>query len=144
MNTNRRFNKPFRNGRKVTVQDKLEKTPEHIRNIVYILNNNAEIRRFTSLAMIKELRACKAVPENSNVFIKFGLGKYSVCVNGLNHEYTFENNLFVDSFEKAFEDFTKHGHAILQAFVNEVNKEENSDNTNSPVEEDDVETSTAE
>ena len=53
MNTNRRFNKPFRNGKKVTVQDKLEKTPEHIRNIVYILNNNAEIRRFTSLAMIK-------------------------------------------------------------------------------------------
>ena len=144
MNTNRRFNKPFRNGRKVTVQDKLEKTPEHIRNIVYILNNNAEIRRFTSLAMIKELRACKAVPENSNVFIKFGLGKYSVCVNGLNHEYTFENNLFVDSFEKAFEDFTKHGHSILQAFVNEVIKEENSDNTNSPVEEEDAETSTAE
>lgn len=144
MNTNRRFNKPFRNGRKVTVQDKLEKTPEHIRNIVYILNNNAEIRRFTSLAMIKELRACKAVPENSNVFIKFGLGKYSVCVNGLNHEYTFKNNLFVDSFEKAFEDFAKHGHSILQAFVNEVNKEENSDNTNSPVEEDDAETPTAE
>lgn len=134
MNTNKTFKRPVNTGKRVTVHDKVAKLPEHIANIVYILNNNAEIRRFTSLAMIKELAANNVVTDTDKVFIKFGLGKYSVCINGLNHEYTFENNLFVEAFDKAFKDFSNHGHKVLQAFIKETNKKSESDNTNSPVE----------
>lgn len=144
MNTNKTFKKPFSNSKRVTVQDKIAKLPEHIANVVYILNNNAEIRRFTSLAMIKELTAANVVSATDKVFIKFSLGKYSVCINGLNHEYTFENNLFVDAFEKAFKDFATHGHKVIQTFIRETNAKSESDNANSPVEGETPETTTVE
>lgn len=134
MNTNRAFKRPVNTGKRVTVHDKVAKLPEHISNIVYILNNNAEIRRFTSLAIIKELAAANVVNDTDKVFIKFGLGKYSVCINGLNHEYTFENDLFVEAFDKAFKDFANHGHKVLQAFIKETNNKAESENANSPVE----------
>ena len=57
-----------RSFRKPTLKDKLEKVPEHIRNIVYVLNNNAEIRRFTSLTMINKLREENAISDNDKVY----------------------------------------------------------------------------
>ena len=134
MNTNKTFKRPVNTGKRVTVHDKIAKLPKHIGNVVYILNDNAEIRRFTSKRMITELIKANVITDTDKVFIKFGLGKYSVCINGLNHEYTFENNLFVEAFDKAFKDFANHGHEAIQAFIKESNKKSESDDTNSPVE----------
>lgn len=150
MNTNRKPSYTSNNGkrsfRKPTLKDKLEKVPEHIRNIVYVLNNNAEIRRFTSLAMINTLRAANAISETDKVYIKFGINKFSIIVNGLAQEQHYNNNFFIEAFSASFAAFAKSAQKLINTFCEVENRELNEeeivetakaieDNTSSPVEE---------
>lgn len=150
MNTNRKPSYTSNNGkrsfRKPTLKDKLEKVPEHIRNIVYVLNNNAEIRRFTSLAMINTLRAGNAISETDKVYIKFGINKFSIIVNGLAQEQHYNNNFFIDAFSASFAAFARSAQKLINTFCEVENREINEeeivetakaieDNTSSPVEE---------
>ena len=150
MNTNRKPSYTSNNGkrsfRKPTIKDKLEKVPEHIRNIVYVLNNNAEIRRFTSLAMINTLRAANAISETDKVYIKFGINKFSIIVNGLAQEQHYNNNFFIEAFSASFAAFAKSAQKLINTFCEVENRELNEeeivetakaieDNTSSPVEE---------
>lgn len=150
MNTNRKPSYTSNNGkrsfRKPTLKDKLEKVPEHIRNIVYVLNNNAEIRRFTSLAMINTLRAGNAISETDKVYIKFGINKFSIIVNGLAQEQHYNNNFFIEAFSASFAAFARSAQKLINTFCEVENREINEeeivetakaieDNTSSPVEE---------
>ena len=150
MNTNRKPSYTSNNGkrsfRKPTLKDKLEKVPEHIRNIVYVLNNNAEIRRFTSLAMINTLRTANAISETDKVYIKFGINKFSIIVNGLAQEQHYNNNFFIEAFSASFAAFAKSAQKLINTFCEVENRELNEeeivetvkaieDNTFSPVEE---------
>lgn len=150
MNTNRKPSYTSNNGkrsfRKPTLKDKLEKVPEHIRNIVYVLNNNAEIRRFTSLAMINTLRTSNVISENDKVYIKFGINKFSIIINGLAQEQHYNNNFFIDAFSASFAAFARSAQKLINTFCEvenrEINEEEIAetakaieDNTSSPVEE---------
>ena len=149
MNTNRKPSYTSNNGkrsfRKPTLKDKLEKVPEHIRNIVYVLNNNAEIRRFTSLAMINTLRTANAISETDKVYIKFGINKFSIIVNGLAQEQHYNNNFFIEAFSASFAAFAKSAQKLINTFCEVENRELNEeeivetakaieDNTSSPVE----------
>ena len=120
MNTNRKpsytSNNSKRSFRKPTLKDKLEKVPEHIRNIVYVLNNNAEIRRFTSLAMINTLRSGNAISETDKVYIKFGINKFSIIVNGLAQEQHYNNNFFIDAFSASFAAFARSAQKLINTF----------------------------
>ena len=150
MNTNRKpsytSNNVKRSFRKPTLKDKLEKVPEHIRNIIYVLNNNAEIRRFTSLAMINTLRTANAISETDKVYIKFGINKFSIIVNGLAQEQHYNNNFFIEAFSASFAAFAKSAQKLINTFCEVENRELNEeeivetakaieDNTSSPVEE---------
>lgn len=150
MNTNRKPSYTSNNGkrsfRKPTLKDKLEKVPEHIRNIVYVLNNNAEIRRFTSLAMINTLRTSNVISENDKVYIKFGINKFSIIINGLAQEQHYNNNFFIDAFSASFAAFARSAQKLINTFCEVENREINEeeivetakaieDNTSSPVEE---------
>ena len=150
MNTNRKPSYTSNNGkrsfRKPTIKDKLEKVPEHIRNIIYVLNNNAEIRRFTSLAMINTLRTANAISETDKVYIKFGINKFSIIVNGLAQEQHYNNNFFIEAFSASFAAFAKSAQKLINTFCEVENRELNEeeivetakaieDNTSSPVEE---------
>lgn len=150
MNTNRKPSYTSNNGkrsfRKPTLKDKLEKVPEHIRNIIYVLNNNAEIRRFTSLAMINTLRTANAISETDKVYIKFGINKFSIIVNGLAQEQHYNNNFFIEAFSASFAAFAKSAQKLINTFCEVENRELNEeeivetvkaieDNTSSPVEE---------
>ena len=150
MNTNRKPSYTSNNGkrsfRKPTLKDKLEKVPEHIRNIVYVLNNNAEIRRFTSLAMINTLRGGNAISETDKVYIKFGINKFSIIVNGLAQEQHYNNNFFIEAFSASFAAFARSAQKLINTFCEVENREINEeeivetakaieDNTSSPVEE---------
>lgn len=150
MNTNRKPSYTSNNGkrsfRKATLKDKLEKVPEHIRNIVYVLNNNAEIRRFTSLAMINTLRVSNAISEDDKVYIKFGINKFSIIINGLAQEQHYNNNFFIDAFSASFAAFARSAQKLINTFCEVENREINEeeivetakaieDNTSSPVEE---------
>lgn len=149
MNTNRKpsytSNNVKRSFRKPTLKDKLEKVPEHIRNIVYVLNNNAEIRRFTSLAMINTLRTGNVISEDDKVYIKFGINKFSIIINGLAQEQHYNNNFFIDAFSASFAAFARSAQKLINTFCEVENREINEeeivetakaieDNTSSPVE----------
>lgn len=150
MNTNRKPSYTSNNGkrsfRKPTLKDRLEKVPEHIRNIVYVLNNNAEIRRFTSLAMINTLRTGNAISEDDKVYIKFGINKFSIIINGLAQEQHYNNNFFIEAFSASFAAFARSAQKLINTFCEVENREINEeeivetakaieDNTSSPVEE---------
>lgn len=150
MNTNRKPSYTSNNGkrsfRKPTLKDKLEKVPEHIRNIVYVLNNNAEIRRFTSLAMINTLRTSNVISENDKVYIKFGINKFSIIINSLAQEQHYNNNFFIEAFSASFAAFARSAQKLINTFCEVENREINEeeivetakaieDNTSSPVEE---------
>lgn len=150
MNTNRKPSYTSNNGkrsfRKLTLKDKLEKVPEHIRNIVYVLNNNAEIRRFTSLAMINTLRTSNVISETDKVYIKFGINKFSIIINGLAQEQHYNNNFFIEAFSASFAAFARSAQKLINTFCEVENREINEeeivetakaieDNTSSPVEE---------
>lgn len=150
MNTNKKPSYTSNNGkrsfRKPTLKDKLEKVPEHIRNIVYVLNNNAEIRRFTSLAMINTLRTSNVISENDKVYIKFGINKFSIIINGLAQEQHYNNNFFIEAFSASFAAFARSAQKLINTFCEVENREINEeeivetakaieDNTSSPVEE---------
>lgn len=145
MNTNKKPNYTTNNSkrsfRKPTLKDKLEKVPEHIRNIVYVLNNNAEIRRFTSLAMIDTLRKENVITENDKVYIKFNTNKFSIIINGLGQEQHYNNNFFIEAFESSFVSFAKLAKNLINTFcevenkeIEEETKEQNENNDSSPVE----------
>lgn len=146
MNTNKKpsytTNNSKRSFRKPTLKDKLEKVPEHIRNIVYVLNNNAEIRRFTSLAMIDTLRKENVITENDKVYIKFNTNKFSIIINGLGQEQHYNNNFFIEAFESSFVSFAKLAKNLINTFCEVENKEieeetnkQDENNNTSPVEE---------
>lgn len=150
MNTNRKpsytSNNVKRSFRKPTLKDKLEKVPEHIRNIIYVLNNNAEIRRFTSLAMINTLRTSNVISETDKVYIKFGINKFSIIINGLAQEQHYNNNFFIEAFSASFAAFARSAQKLINTFCEVENREINEeeivetakaieDNTSSPVEE---------
>lgn len=150
MNTNRKPSYTSNNGkrsfRKPTLKDRLEKVPEHIRNIIYVLNNNAEIRRFTSLAMINTLRTNNVISEDDKVYIKFGINKFSIIINGLAQEQHYNNNFFIEAFSASFAAFARSAQKLINTFCEVENREINEeeivetakaieDNTSSPVEE---------
>lgn len=145
MNTNKKpnyiTNSSKRSFRKPTLKDKLEKVPEHIRNIVYVLNNNAEIRRFTSLEMINKLREKNVISDTDKVYIKFDINKFSIIINGLAQENRYNNNFFIEAFESSFISFAKSARNLINTFCEVENREaeeevqeQNENNESSPVE----------
>ena len=128
MNTNKRPNlkKDFdnRSNRVNSIKKKLENVPEHIKNIVYVLNNNAEIRRYTSLAMIKTLRESNIVSETDKVYIKFGISKFGIIINGLKTEQFYNStDLFIDAFASAFPAFAYNAQKLINTFCEIENKD---------------------
>lgn len=121
--------------------------PEHLKNIVLILKNNSEIRRFTSLGMINKLKQAGQIAADAKVYINFYFNKFSISINGLKQEFTYNNSLFVTCLYASFVSFANSANKTINEFCkiescianeNEVNEIVNSiQNTNNsdPVEE---------
>ena len=149
MNTDKTPKKHFTKSRvnngKVRIQRQLENTPEHIKNLVYLVINNAEIRRFTSLGIINRMKQKGFVNKDAKCYVDFYPNKYSVAVNGLKTEYHYNNAMFINSLAAAFPSFAHSANKIIQSFIEIENAEFNEndvndiveaikDNNNSPVE----------
>lgn len=144
--TKKRFTKPRFNNRKVRVQKALDKTPEHLKNLVYLLLNNAEIRRFTALGIINIMKQKQIVPADASCYVNFNVTKYSISVNGFKQEHSYNNNIFVTALCASFPSFAYNANKIIETFINVENSvidesaitdvvEAIKDNSNSPVEE---------
>lgn len=150
MNTNKDntvYARTKHNVRKAKLDKIIENTPEHIRDLAYVIKNNAEIRRYTALGIINKLRQTGYINKDAKVFVKFYFNKYAIIINGLKQEFTYNNNLFITCLAAAFPSFAHNANKIINNFLNIENQEINDsdiqemveiikDNTSSPVEED--------
>ena len=135
--------------RKAKLQKVIDNTPEHTRNLVYLVKNNAEIRRFTSLGIINVMKQRGMIDKNAKVSVEFYFNKYSVAVNGLRQEYTYNNEIFIRSLSAAFVSFAYNADNVIREYLrventsidtDEVAKLSEETRNNFPVEEETTET----
>ena len=78
--------------------------PEHIARVSVLLINNAELRRFTAIA-IRNYLLQKDIVEPGNIYIKFGVAKFTVHNNGLVSQYRYTERFFLNALAAAFPSF---------------------------------------
>ena len=78
--------------------------PEHIARVSVLLINNAELRRFTAIA-IRNYLLQKDIVEPGNIYIKFGAAKFTVHNNGLVSQYRYTEKFFLNALAAAFPSF---------------------------------------
>lgn len=154
MNTENKTNTTFaRNNhhvRRAELQRVIENTPEHTRNLVYLVKNNAEIRRFTALSIINMMKQKNMIDKDAKCYVSFLFNKYSVNVNGLRQEFTYNNDIFIKSLVAAFPAFAYNAEKVINEYLKVENQKLDSneisdivetikDNNNSPVEEESAE-----
>lgn len=93
-----------------------DNTPKHLKEIVLLLNNNSEIRRYTSKGMIAKLKQLGQIPKDSKAYIKFSYRKFSVSVDGLKQEFYYNNSLFTTCLTAAFPAFASNAINIIKTF----------------------------
>lgn len=154
MNTENKTNTTFARSkhhvRRAKLQRVIENTPEHTRNLVYLVKNNAEIRRFTALSIINMMKQKNMIDKDAKCYVSFLFNKYSVNVNGLRQEFTYNNDIFIKSLAAAFPAFAYNAEKVINEYLKVENQKLDSneiadivetikDNNNSPVEEESVE-----
>lgn len=112
-----------------------EKLPEHLVNLVAIIKNNSEIRRFTSLAIINYLKQKEIITGEHN-FVLFGWTKFTVKSDGLGIDYRYNENFFINSLVGSFESFANNSESIINKFVITENKKLNNEIINETINED--------
>ena len=78
--------------------------PEHIARVSVLLIHNAELRRFTAIG-IRNYLIQKGMVKEGSVYIKFLPSKFAVNNNGLNTEYSYTEQFFLNSLVAAFPSF---------------------------------------
>lgn len=110
--------KPFK--KKFNKSDNKEKgiipfknVPEHIARVSVLLINNAELRRFTAIA-IRNYLLQKDIVEPGNIYIKFGAAKFTVHNNGLVSQYRYTEKFFLNALAAAFPSFAASANKAIQ------------------------------
>lgn len=112
---------------KLKIKNIKEKLPEHLVNLVSIVRNNTEIRRFTSLGIIKYLKDLNVILGEKN-YVNFYWTKFKVTSDGLSVEFRYNEDFFINALAKSFESFSLNAQRTINEFVNV-------ENNNSPVKE---------
>lgn len=87
--------------------------PEHLINLVLIIKNNAEIRRFTSIGILNYLLQ-KGEISGPNRYVSYKWNKFSVRYNGLIREYLYTEPFFINCLVASFTSFS----AVAQTTIN--------------------------
>lgn len=154
MNTENKTPKSFARtkyqAKRAKLQRVIENTPEHTRNLVYLVKNNAEIRRFTALSIINMMKQKNMIDKDAKCYVSFLFNKYSINVNGLRQEYSYNNDIFIKSLAAAFPAFAYNAEKVINTYLNIENQKLDSEevaemveaiknNDSSPVEEETTE-----
>lgn len=101
-----------------------EKLPAHLVNLVAIIKNNSEIRRFTSLAIINYLKQ-KGIINTDKAFVTFNWTKFTISVNGLGQDYRYNERFLIDALIGSFNSFARNAENIISVFLDTENKKIN-------------------
>lgn len=140
MNTNK-------TNKKKDFKKNLDNIPEHLKNLVFLLKNNSEIRRFTALGLKNALIKERTITKEDKFYVNFYFSKFAVIVNGLKTEYLYNNQLFINCLVAAFPAFAEHALKTINNYceiensnydyekVSNISDELRNNNEVSPVEE---------
>lgn len=96
--------------------------PDHVFNLFLIINNNAEIRRFTALGIIKYLLRNEVISGKKN-YVTFMPNKFSVTSDGLSREYFYTETFFLNALVASFASFSASAQNTIDIYTNtEFNK----------------------
>lgn len=95
----------------------------HIYDLAAIINNNYDIRRFTALCIIKEFKEIGEIePIARNCYVDFFWNKFTVIADGIRKQYTYREDVFLKSLQKAFELFAKQAENNMSVFIDKEDK----------------------
>lgn len=115
-NNKSKFNKRFTKKQNDNAK-KEDTTPVHLKNITFLIRNNAEIRHYTSLGMINIMKQQDKNLADKKIFIKFLDKKYAVCYDGLSVEYRYNNNIFITALAASFTVFASTATKTINEFL---------------------------
>lgn len=92
--------------------------PQHIVQMVLILKNNAEIRRFTALSIINYLTHNGDI-DTPCKYVRFKWNKFVVKASGIQHEYAYTESWFIDAIIAAFTSFEYSAKHTIEMFLRE-------------------------
>lgn len=93
-----------------------------MRNLVYILRNNNDIRRYTALG-IKNYLIQKGEIEGKNIAVFFFWNKFRVIVDGIVRDFSYKEKFFLTCFIASFSSFSNVAQKTINLFCeHEINK----------------------
>lgn len=124
---------PFKNKHSLFDNKWANRVPEHIKNLVYIIRNNTEIRRFTAIGILNYLSQKGEIKGNKR-YVEFLWNKFRVKVDGIIREYAYTEPFFLNCFVASFASFS----ASAQKTINEFCKKEMSIGLNKAIDQEEV------
>lgn len=96
----------------------------HQVNLVYLLKNNSEIRRFTSLNILSVLEKEGVVNKDcKSKLVKFGWDKFSVIIDGLGKDYRYTETFFIQCLINSFALFADSATKTIKEFMDKEDVE---------------------
>lgn len=90
--------------------------PDHYIELVTILKNNAEIRRFCALNIINHLTQRNEL-YGKNKYVSFKWNKFVIKFNNLTREYSYTEPFFLNAFVASFANFSASAQRTLDNFT---------------------------
>lgn len=94
--------------------------PEHLKNLVLLMKNNAEIRRFTALGVIDALKESGELKGEKH-YVDFKFNHFVVSDDGLRRDYRYTEIFFLNALVNSFSRFAASAQVVISNFV-EVEK----------------------
>ena len=94
-----------------------QKLPEHLTNLVRIIKNNAEIKRYTSLGILNWLTQ-KGVINGEKKYVEFKWNKFIVTTDGWSREFSYKEPFFINCLVASFSCFANSATKIIEEYVN--------------------------
>ncbi|AXH74517.1 MAG: hypothetical protein KNU04_gp72 [crAssphage sp. isolate ctbg_1] len=91
---------------------------EATRNLVFILRNNVEIRRYTSIGILNYLLQ-KGEIKGKKRKVDFLWNKFAVKVDGFTREFKYTEPFFINCFVASFSSFSASAQQRINAFCEE-------------------------
>lgn len=121
----------------VNYSELAKKYGENTIALIRIIFNNADIKRYTSLAIINWLKQ-KGIINGDKIYISFYWNKFTISVDGLNRDYSYNEPFFINCFVASFKIQANFVQKLIDGFVNEKFATEevivNEDSINSVIE----------
>ena len=95
-----------------------ERVSEPTRNLVFILRNNSEIRRYTSIGILNYLLQ-KGEIKGEKRYVDFLWNKFAVKVDGFVREFRYTEPFFMNCFIASFSSFSAAAQRTINIFCEE-------------------------